>query len=98
MHFASTLRSENLFRNPKKYYRNNLINTINLLIKLLRSKIKYFIFSSSAAVYGIPNLFQYLKNIKDPINPYGNSKLIIENVLNDFNVAYGLKFISLRYF
>lgn len=99
MHFASYIEVGESIRNPKKYYKNNVTNTLNLLNQVVESNIKYFIFSSSAAVYGIPNAVPINEeHIKNPINPYGNSKLIIENVLADFNTAYGLTFICLRYF
>ena len=99
MHFASSIEVGESIIDPKKYYRNNLINTINLLNQIIRSKIQYFIFSSTAAVYGNPKSIPISEDhIKDPINPYGNTKLMIERVLNDYRRAYDLKFISLRYF
>lgn len=99
MHFASHIQVGESIQNPMKYYENNLINTLNLINQIIESNIKYFIFSSSAAVYGVPDSVPIIEeHNKNPINPYGNSKLMVENILTDFNVAYGLNFISLRYF
>jgi len=84
---------------PQKYYKNNVSNTINLLEVMLKHNIKKIIFSSTCAVFGIP---QYLpideKHPKNPINPYGRTKLMIEQIMQDYDSAYGLKYIILRYF
>ncbi|QDC41244.1 UDP-glucose 4-epimerase GalE [Candidatus Methylopumilus universalis] len=99
MHFAgASLVSESVI-NPAKYYSNNLIGTINLLNALNKFEISNLVFSSSASVFGIPN---YLpideRHVQAPINPYGRSKSIIESILNDYSIAYGIRSVSLRYF
>ncbi len=88
--------------NPSKYYKNNLVMTLQLLDKLIELDIKKFVFSSSAAVYGIPEdkdgiCFDAEGNEK-PINPYGQTKLMVEKILRDYHKAHGLNSISLRYF
>jgi len=99
MHFASHIQVGESVTDPSKYYRNNVAATLTLLDALVRHRISSIIFSSSAAVYGEP---QYLPldeaHPTEPINPYGRSKRMIERVLEDFDRAYGLKSISLRYF
>ncbi len=99
MHFAASIEVEESVRNPAKYYRNNAANTLNLLEAMVENNIKYFIFSSTAAVYGIPKDIPIKENAPlRPINPYGKSKAFVEEILKDFGSAYGLKYISLRYF
>ncbi len=99
MHFASFINVGESVEEPLKYYRNNFQNTLNLLDCMVRHKANNFIFSSSAAIFGNP-----LRTPIDethpvaPINPYGHSKSMVENVLADFDRAYGLKSVSLRYF
>ncbi len=99
MHFAAFAYVGESVENPKKYYTNNVIATLNLLHVMLEFGVKYFIFSSTCATYGNP---QYLpideKHPQNPINPYGMSKLMVENILKDYANAYDFKFISLRYF
>jgi len=99
IHFAAFIEVAESVADPQKFYFNNLVNTLILLKIMLKYKVKNFIFSSSCAVYGRP---QYLpideRHPLSPINPYGNTKLAIENVLNDYKVAYGLNYVSLRYF
>jgi len=99
MHFASFIEVGESLAEPIKYYQNNVSNTIELLHIMLENNIKKFIFSSSAAVYGIPSILPIPEDepIK-PINPYGQSKAMIERILEDASSAYGLKYISLRYF
>lgn len=100
MHFAGSINVSESFVNPKKYYENNLINTINLLNCMVDLNINNFIFSSSAAVYGNMNKNKPIKEnfaIK-PINPYGKTKAIVEKILEDYEKSYNLKYISLRYF
>jgi UDP-glucose 4-epimerase len=99
MHFAAASLVGESMVNPAKYYRNNVSNTINLLDAMVKHNVKSFVFSSSAAVYGEPNsdLIDE-EHIKDPINPYGSTKLMIERILQDYASAYGLNSISLRYF
>ena len=99
MHFAAASLVGESMTNPAKYYRNNVSNTINLLDAMVKHNVKSFVFSSSAAVYGEPNsdLIDE-EHIKDPINPYGSTKLMIERILQDYASAYDLNSISLRYF
>ncbi len=99
MHFAAfSLVGESVI-NPIKYYRNNIARTIELLAAMVRNHVKYFIFSSSAAVYGEPIEIPIKENHPcNPTNPYGATKVAIEQLLNDCDDAYGLKSVSLRYF
>ena len=99
MHFASFINVGESYIYPKKYYDNNVINTLNLLDCMVDLKISNFIFSSTAAVYGEPSStpIKEDQNIA-PVNPYGNTKAIVEKILKDYDLAYGLKYISLRYF
>lgn len=99
MHFASFIQVGESVEDPAKYYQNNVTNTLNLLNAMRSHGVKLFVFSSTAAIFGEP---QYTpideKHPKQPINPYGRSKLIIEQALADYDRAYGLKSVSLRYF
>jgi len=99
MHFASFIEVGESIHSPSKYYRNNVTNTQNLLDAMVKHSVKHFIFSSTAAIFGEP---QYVpideKHSMAPINPYGRTKLIVEQMLADYDRAYGLKSISLRYF
>lgn len=100
MNFAGSIVVPESVENPLKYYRNNTINTITLIEKCIEHKVNKFIFSSTAAVYGIPenNPVNEETNVS-PINPYGMSKLMIEHVLKDTSYAYpDFKYIALRYF
>jgi UDP-glucose 4-epimerase len=99
MHFAAfSLVGESVI-DPLKYYQNNVASTITLLNVMLKNNVKNFIFSSTAATYGIPNVDVIdEKTVTAPINPYGHSKLMIEQILGDFSKAYGLNYVVLRYF
>jgi UDP-glucose 4-epimerase len=84
---------------PAKYWRNNLVQTLDLLDAMLDCGVKQFIFSSTAAVYGNPVEVPITEqHPQAPINPYGQSKLAVEKALQDYSRAYGLRSISLRYF
>lgn len=99
MHFAAFTDVGESVLNPDKYYQNNVGATLNLLRCMKNNDIKTFIFSSSAAVYGIPKKDKVKETDSlTPINPYGETKLIVEKILHDFNVAYGMQSCSLRYF
>ncbi len=99
LHFASLIQVGESYTNPLKYYTHNLTSSLNLLDAVLEAKIKAFIFSSSAAVYGIPLQIPIPENHPlNPVNPYGQTKVFVEKILEDYERAYGLKFISLRYF
>jgi UDP-glucose 4-epimerase len=99
LHFASLIQVGESYVNPQKYYTHNLISSLNLLEIMLEAGVKNFIFSSSAAVYGVPQELPIPESHPlNPINPYGQTKLFFEKILQDYERAYGLKFISLRYF
>jgi len=99
IHFAAYIRVEESVQNPRKYYSNNLIGTINLLNKMIDYNVKKIVFSSTAAVYGEPKYVPIDENhVKQPINPYGKTKYMVEEILDDYDKAYGLKSIRLRYF
>jgi UDP-arabinose 4-epimerase len=99
MHFAAFAYVGESVENPAKYYHNNAVGTLILLEAMQNSNVDKIIFSSTCATYGMPEqLPLYESHPQNPINPYGRSKLMIEWILRDFAAAYGLKFISLRYF
>ncbi|MFH1612142.1 MAG: UDP-glucose 4-epimerase GalE [bacterium] len=99
IYFAANTSVEESIKNPNKYYRNNVVNCLNFLDSMIKHNVKKIIFSSTAVVYGIPEEIPIKENEKTkPINPYGKTKLIIEQILEDFDKAYGLKYIALRYF
>ena len=99
MHFGAFSLVGESMTEPNKYYQNNVIGTLNLLNVMIENNCMKFVFSSSASVYGDP---EYIpideRHPKKPINPYGKSKLMVEEILKDFDAAYGLKFVSFRYF
>jgi UDP-glucose 4-epimerase len=99
MHFAaSSLVGESMSK-PGKYWRNNLVQTLELLDVMLEQGIRQFIFSSTAATYGNPQEVPIPeRHPTNPINPYGHSKLAVEYALQDYDVAHGLRSITLRYF
>ena len=99
MHFASFIQVGESVREPSKYYRNNVINTQNLLDAMIRHGVNHFIFSSTAAIFGEPRYTPIDEaHPKEPINPYGRSKWMVEQMLQDYDLAYGLKSVCLRYF
>ncbi|MDD5578208.1 MAG: UDP-glucose 4-epimerase GalE [Methylobacter sp.] len=99
MHFAAYAYVGESVENPEKYYINNVANTLNILKVMREFSCNKFIFSSSCATYGNPITIPIDENHPQvPINPYGRSKLMVENVLQDYSEAYGFKFVSLRYF
>lgn len=99
MHFAAFAYVGESVENPEKYYINNVSNTLNILKVMKEFDCKYFIFSSTCATYGEP---QYSpideKHPQNPINPYGQSKLMVEKILQDYTNAYDFRYVSLRYF
>ena len=99
MHFAAfSLVGESVV-DPLKYYQNNVAATLTLLKVMLKNNVKNFIFSSTAATYGIPDVELIDETTPTrPINPYGHSKLMIEQILSDFSKSYGLNYVILRYF
>lgn len=99
MHFAAYAYVGESVEDPGKYYRNNVAGTLTLLEALRDQAIDRFIFSSTCATYGIPQHIPISEtHPQQPINPYGASKLMIERMLRDFDVAHGLRSIALRYF
>ena len=99
MHFAAYAYVGESVSNPAKYYRNNVAGTLVLLEAMLAAGVKKLVFSSTCATYGIPNRVPIIEtDLQVPINPYGASKLVVERMLQDFDTAYGLKSVILRYF
>ena len=99
IHFAAFSQVGESVINPQKYYKNNVCGTINLLEAMLNYDVKKIVFSSTAATYGEPTYIPIdEKHPQEPINPYGQSKLMLEKIMDDYSKAYGLKSIRLRYF
>src|SRR5690606_29597202 len=99
MHFASFIQVGESVADPAKYYRNNFTATQVLLDGMRRHDVRRFIFSSTAAIFGDPRYVPIDEaHPREPINPYGRSKWMVEQVLEDFDSAYGLKSVALRYF
>ena len=99
VHFAAFSQVGESVKNPQKYYKNNVSGTINLLSAMTENNVKKIVFSSTAATYGEP---EYIpideKHPQNPINPYGQTKLMIEKIMDDYDRAYDLKSVRLRYF
>ena len=99
IHFAASIQVEESVSKPLVYYRNNVINTLNLLEAMQDCKIKNFLYSSTAAVYGIPEKIPVDEPAPlRPINPYGASKVMVEQVLGDVALVSDFRYIALRYF
>jgi UDP-glucose 4-epimerase len=99
MHFSARSLVAESMENPALYYRNNVIGTLNLLEQMRTSSVKKLIFSSTAATYGNPVSDRIDETHPQvPINPYGQSKLMVEQALRDYSRAYGIDSVSLRYF
>jgi UDP-glucose 4-epimerase len=99
IHFAASAYVGESIVDPEKYYINNVYGTINLLNVMRKFGIKRIVFSSSCATYGTPDTLPITEETnQNPINPYGRSKLMIEQILKDYDHAYGIKHINLRYF
>ncbi len=99
MHFASFIQVGESVENPAIYYDNNVAKTITLLNKMVEYKVKYFIFSSTAATFGLPQYTPIDENHPQiPINPYGRSKFLIEQLLQDYAQSYDFRYGILRYF
>lgn len=99
MHFAAFTAVGESVVNPAKFYSNNVSNTINLLNAMKHAGVKKMVFSSSAAVYGEPVKVPITENHPLlPLNPYGRTKLVMEQAMADYSAAYGLNYIALRYF
>ena len=99
MHFAASIQVGESTREPLMYYKNNVVNSINLLEAMTELGIEYFVYSSTAAAYGIPDKNPIGEDTPlRPINPYGMTKVMIEKVLKDIAACRDLKYIALRYF
>ncbi|MFM7405356.1 MAG: UDP-glucose 4-epimerase GalE [Cuspidothrix sp.] len=99
MHFSAYAYVGESVTDPAKYYRNNVLGTLTLLESMLAASIKKFVFSSTCATYGIPNFIPLTEDHPQrPINPYGETKLMVERMLTDFDVAYNFKSVCFRYF
>lgn len=99
MHFSAFALVGESVIDPARYYQNNVINTLNLLGMMREFQVQYFIFSSSCAVYGKPKELPLTEDHpRNPISPYGRTKFMIEEILKDYDRAYGMKHINLRYF
>src|ERR1017187_8931511 len=99
MHFAAHAYVGELVGNPRKYFQNNVVGALSLLNSALDVGIRRFVFSSTCAVYGIPGQIPITEQTpREPMNPYGASKLFFENALEAYSRAYGLRSVSLRYF
>lgn len=99
MHFSAYAYVGESVEDPQKYFQNNFVETLNLLAVLMKRGVKKFVFSSTCATYGEP---QYTpideKHPQSPTNPYGWTKFMIERTLESYDLAYGLKYVALRYF
>ena len=99
MHFSAYAYVGESVKDPAKYYRNNVIGTLVLLEAMLAASVKQFVFSSTCATYGVPKTVPIPEDHpQNPINPYGESKLMVEKILSDFNNAYDFRSVRFRYF
>jgi UDP-glucose 4-epimerase len=99
MHFSAYAYVGESVTDPAKYYRNNVYGTLTLLEAMEAASVKKFVFSSTCATYGVPSVVPIPEDLpQNPINPYGATKLMVERILSDFDVAYGLKSVRFRYF
>ena len=99
MHFAAFCYVGESVEDPAIYYQNNVAATITLLQTMIKARVTKFIFSSSCATYGEPiDIPITERHPQNPINPYGRTKLMVEQIMDDFGKAYGLTSVALRYF
>lgn len=99
MHLADLCDVGESVTDPARYYHNNLVGSLNLLKGMLDQGVRSIIFSSSCAIYGVPESVPIPETqTKVPITPYGVSKLVVEHMLRDFSMAYGIGYVCLRYF
>lgn len=99
VHFAALAYVGESVENPTKYYQNNVVGSFNLIKACSENEVENFIFSSTCSIYGNPRKIPIAENEpSNPINPYANTKFIIETILKDFESKYGMKSVSLRYF
>jgi UDP-glucose 4-epimerase len=99
IHFAAYAYVGESVTHPAKYYRNNVAGTLTLLEAMEQAGVKYIVFSSTCATYGIPHQIPIPEeHPQAPINPYGTTKLMVETILSDFDQAYDLRSVRFRYF
>ena len=99
IHFAASLLVAESMTNPQKYFWNNVVNTLRLLDAMLAAGTRHLVFSSSAAVYGVPQTVPIPEDHpKNPINAYGETKLSMERAIHWYGLAYGIRWMALRYF
>ncbi len=99
IHMASYIQMGESFKDPSKYFHHNLETALNILDAMVGSNVKYFVFSSSAGVYGSPKEIPIKEtDLKNPENPYGETKLMIERFLHWYEKAHDIKYMSIRYF
>lgn len=99
VHMASLIQMGESYKDPAKYYRNNVVGFMNLLESMKDNGVMNIILSSTAGVYGNPERVPIQEDdVKNPLNPYGETKYILERMLEDYDIAYGIKFMALRYF
>lgn len=99
IHMSASIVVDESVRAPLKYYRNNFVNSLNLLEACERHNVPNLIFSSTAAVYGIPEKVPLTEDTPlNPINPYGASKVMVEQALKDLSLLDRVRYVSLRYF
>jgi UDP-glucose 4-epimerase len=99
MHFAAFAYVGESVLHPEKYYQNNVAGTINLLNCMIQADVRTMVFSSTCSTYGLPETTPMTEDHPQrPVNPYGASKLMVERILRDFDAAFGLKSVVLRYF
>ena len=99
VHFAAFAYVGESVENPILYYQNNVVGSFNLIRAAVNANIKNFVFSSTCSLYGNPSKVPISEDLPtNPINPYAQTKLTIENMLRDFETAYGIKSVCLRYF
>jgi UDP-glucose 4-epimerase len=99
MHFAANALVAESMRDPSKYFRNNIANGLNLLDAMVATNVSQIVFSSTCAIFGVPERLPIDETAPSrPINPYGESKLAFEKILQWYGQIHGLRFVSLRYF
>jgi UDP-glucose-4-epimerase GalE len=99
MHFAARSLVGESVRDPRRYFHDNLLGALNLLDAMMAHGVQYFVFSSTAATYGVPTTVPIPEDhLQIPVNPYGDTKLAIERMLSAYAPAYGLRYATLRYF
>lgn len=99
LHFAASAYVGESVQNPRKYFHNNVESALMMMDSVLASDVRLFIFSSSCAVYGVPQALPIGESSpKEPINPYGATKLFFERVLSAYSASHGLRYVALRYF